>query len=263
MISHKFIDALRGVSPEKKLRLYGATPADAKAFAELLNDAEKFDFGPLVLEYNNDGWAIPNLTQDEKEAFNEGLIPLPAPVCWFEFQLGNLISGILIRENWVCTRLDWSNNFIFDNNRCSVDLQFFVDDDDKITIEAPKDFIEQNIQVYLTVPLMAIYLTIMLNSRSTEITESVPPVRLNRARAKRGRTELASHRIVRIVPDAYLRERRAESGLTRLPPRLHYRRSHIRTLHRGTAQQRRILIPRFLVGRASDAEVSHEYRIVK
>ena len=63
--------------------------------------------------------------------------------------------------------------------------------------------------------------------------------------------------IVRIVPAAYLRERNREAGGSgRLSPRLHWRRSHIRTLRSGN-----ILTPRFLVGTAWMGEVTHGYRV--
>jgi hypothetical protein len=109
---------------------------------------------------------------------------------------------------------------------------------------------------------LGLYLTLMIGSSSTETHIERAPERLNRTRVARGRTPLADHRVVRIVPEAYLRARRAEAGRTRLAPRLHFRRSHIRTLYRGEPNQRRILIPRCLVNPGANAEVSHEYRII-
>jgi len=267
MISHKFIDVLRGAIKEPRLELFGgSTFKKAREFAELINDAEKFDFGALALEPSDtpNFWIIPELTQDEQEAYNEGLIVLPAPLCWFEFSIDGKVSGVLIREDWTCTRIDWPEGdepLVFDDSTSRIEQHNTDKFHMHIVLEAPREVIENpKFREGLTnMPLLIVYLALMIGSRTTELTEFVPPPRLNRARAKRGRTELASHRVVRIVPEKYLRARRAESGMTRLPPRLHYRRSHIRTLQSG----RRILIPRFLVGRKSEAEVSHEYRIVK
>jgi hypothetical protein len=100
------------------------------------------------------------------------------------------------------------------------------------------------------------WLTLMLNSRSTEKTRTVPPGKPISRRAARGAALLASHTVVTIMPGAYLAAQR-RLGSTHRSPRLHWRRSHIRRLASG----REIIIPRFLVGRAELGEVSHEYRV--
>jgi hypothetical protein len=100
------------------------------------------------------------------------------------------------------------------------------------------------------------WLTLMLNSRSTEKTRTVPPGKPISRRAARGAALLASHTVVTIMPGAYLAAQRRLGG-THRSPRLHWRRSHIRRLASG----REIIIPRFLVGRAELGEVSHEYRV--
>jgi hypothetical protein len=107
---------------------------------------------------------------------------------------------------------------------------------------------------------MVLYLTLMINSRTTEITREVAPDRLNRARLKRNRAPLYNHTVVRIVPQRFVTPGDGHGG-THASPRLHWRRSHIRTLQRGTPEERRVLIRRMLVGRADLGEVSHEYRI--
>jgi hypothetical protein len=108
---------------------------------------------------------------------------------------------------------------------------------------------------------LAIYLTMMIHSRSTVLVTERAPEKLNLARLQKGKTPLASHRIVWIVPPHYLRERRREAGFSRLPPRLHYVRTHRRTYHRDEPNQFRITIWRHLVNPGGDEEVSHEYRI--
>lgn len=272
LYSHKFIDVLRGASKEATITLIGTTAAKSTAFAELINAAEKFDFGEIPLESqpHPDGTAfvLPKLTNAEREAFIEGMIPLPAPLCWFEFTLNGHRSCILVQEGWRCSRYDWNDEIIFDDHTCTIQLATDNDHDDKVQLTGTSFMslgaTPQIKELYGTIPVMAIFLALMLCSRSTEITASPPPpTKLNAARARRARAPLAQHRVVRIVPEAYIRARRAEQNATdRLPPRLHWRRSHIRTLNRATEQERRVLIPRCLVGRAADAEVSHEYRII-
>lgn len=116
-----------------------------------------------------------------------------------------------------------------------------------------KDFMENHLAV--SGPL-AVYLTLMLNSKSSEVTTSPAPKALNAARTKRGHTPLADHRIVTIVPKNYSHVKGAD-GIDRRSPRLHWRRSHLRKLPTGKS----IVIARMLVGKAELGEVSHEYRI--
>ena len=271
LYSHKFIDVLRGASQEIPLRLIGTTTAQASAFAELINDAEKFDFGELPLEPDPTEpgkLLLPPLTPVEREAWTDGLIPLPAPLCWFEFTLQGYRSGILVRDGWTCSRYDWVKELMFDGHAARISDGMMSPSSKNLEVVIKGTIMTRDPallrQIYGMIPPTAIYLALMLCSRSTEVTQSDEPARkLNVARAKMGRAPLEQHRIVRIVPETCLRAARAEQGLSdRLPPRLHWRRSHIRVLHRGTAEERRVLIPRFLVGRASDGEVSHEYRVV-
>lgn len=119
---------------------------------------------------------------------------------------------------------------------------------------------------------LAIYMTMMLSSRTTEVRYEAPPEKLNRARMKRGNTPLPAHRIVTIVPGKYIDQGDAQGG-THRSPRLHWRRSHRRHYpnrvpsavwldseqHKGVTGWWVGIIARQLVGLAKDGEVSHEY----
>jgi len=72
-------------------------PMVIEEFVQLAKDAERFDFGELMLECtkNEDGknvYDVPSLTEEEMGFWFEGLIPLPADSVWYEFNLKGLGS---------------------------------------------------------------------------------------------------------------------------------------------------------------------------
>lgn len=295
LVVHKILDVLRQrPNAEMQLRVLQQESEDAtkkhyQALLQYLEDAEKFDFGDLHLEQVTKGkYALPPLSDAEREAWKIGLLPLPADVCWYEYVIGGCRSGLLVAHTgddnndtlyWSALRLDWvpGRTLHIDGiwatlKRDELDLS---GDTYNIALHGNKPFrdslnrAELKSNYGVVIPI-ALYLTVMLNSKTTEITRETPPEKLNKARIKNGRAPLSAHTVVRIIPAQYLRERRKESGRTRLPPRLHWRRSHLRIASHKTPKAKqlstgewKILIPRFLVGRASDAEVSHEYRIAQ
>lgn len=138
-----------------------------------------------------------------------------------------------------------------------------------------KSFLSGNLG--MNVPL-AIYLTLMLSSRTTEVRQAeVPSEKLIKAQRRRGKTPLPPHRIVRIVPERFQQAAEAEGHASRRPPRLHWRRSHVRhyeervpsaqwapnRVHKGKTGWWVSVIARMLVGRADLGEVSHEYFVNK
>lgn len=103
------------------------------------------------------------------------------------------------------------------------------------------------------------YLLMMLMSRSTAITYVEPDAALIKAQAKRGDTPKRRYAAVVIDKGAKVR---AAGGGTHASPSKHWRRSHVRVLHRGTAAERRIMIARVLVGVRDDFEPVHnDYRV--
>jgi hypothetical protein len=277
MIAHKIIDALRGkprgldVGVPKRLG-----PADIPAYrtwctntADEIAKAEKFEFTSCPLEPDVTGkrFSYPGITRDEQEAWHARMLPLPAPVCWCELPMGDSrCLGLLIAEagdNWVVQQVivgaglvrvaEHRIRLVHDRALRPSDLSHSVHRFDGLVLppEAAKVPEEDSGGLVL-------YLTLMIGSRSTAISSVTAPAKLNAARIKRGLTPLPDHRIVRIVPEEYIRASREEAGLgTRLPPRLHWRRSHIRHI----AGDRKVLIPRCLVGRPELGTVSHEYRV--
>jgi hypothetical protein len=279
LIFHKFVDVLRGASQEVPLHLPpDVTPEQVTRLVNWIIDAEKFDFGDLPLERDPEDtnlFSLPDLTSDEREAWCEGLLPLPAPLCWYEFAISGGRGFMLVRDlgqcHWRMTRMFWpepGEDLVYDGHEVAL-IRTSATEADILVSGGPtvhglsRTRPEWAEMAYNEQPFLALYLTLIINSSSTEVRTECAPERLNRARVKRGRTPLQDHRVVTIVPERYLRQSRLEAGFTRLPPRLHSRRSHLRTLHRGEPNQRRILIPRCWVMVTSEAEVSHEYRIGK
>lgn len=72
---------------------------------------------------------------------------------------------------------------------------------------------------------------------------------------------LPSHTTVTIVPQRFIDEAREADGTkgTHASPRIHWRRSHVRTYNRGLPNERKIVIARQIVGRRELGEVTHDY----
>lgn len=165
-------------------------------FYHQLKSAEKFDFGPLVLEQDRTplkwgdgrpGYSLPKLTKVECEFWAENLIPVPAPLCWYEFSLGHHPSGILLTDDGVhlsVTRFDyergaalipgivWQSNHVeWATAESSEDLKagsvFYASGNltffRKMYAENPA-WVEADASNVG----MAVYLTLMLNSKTTE-----------------------------------------------------------------------------------------------
>jgi hypothetical protein len=237
--------------------------------------AEKFDFGLLPLEPFSEPtnpflfqFKLPQLTEDERMFWREGLVPLPAAVCWFEFKLQEPgeRSALLVTDDgksWTVERIDVVEDRITYDGVISVtDRGNDEGAHQTLYFRGNRTIIDKVVKseslcsrLYGSAFLLSVYLCLMLNSRTTESAVEVPPERLNHARVKRGCAPLAQHRVVTIAPARYYDH--GDGPSDRRPPRLHWRRSHLRHLKSG----KRIVIPRFLVGRADLGEVTHEYRV--
>lgn len=262
LMAHKFMDALLGGKhPVLESPLANVTPERARLAAGMIKHAQKFDFGVLTLEKDNEvsgAWRIPQLTGDELEWWRQGLIPLPYPICWYEFVIGGWRSGMLVYEGegpeayWRTERLEYLHNInhiMYDGlvSRCNRH-QVVMDANTESTMEGSRELcveVEGDVDVLrhlaqpglrkflnnnltANVPL-SIYLTLMLNSKTTEVTHAVLPEKLVKKQMKKGRTPLPPHRIVTIVPQRFRGMPAAEpGGGTHRSPRLHWRRSHLR-----------------------------------
>jgi hypothetical protein len=310
LVAHHIIDCLRGSAHYPFFVLPGVTDEARKGCAAMISRAEKFDFGDLPLEADAQGrpghWTIPMLTPDEIAFWRDGYIVLPADLVWYEWTLGASRSGLLVRKiddvTWGVQRLDWTprmhplhgqtfeSALLFEAIETSINALESNAEELSVRVlgnyelfahwkEAAerghdiRSVVHNNIT---TAPMLALYLTLMLNSKTTEIAQAEPPPpKLNKKRVSAGRAPLAAHRIVTIVPERFRRAAADEAKGTHRPPRLHWRRSHLRhysnntprsrwmphVVHDGRAGWWVAVIPRMLVGRADLGEVSHEYRI--
>lgn len=300
LVAHHVIDILTGAKKNPPLMdLPGVTPEDRTRAATMIYNAQKFDFGHLHLEPLDESagtWKLPQLTEDERDFWMEGLIPLPYPAVWYEFTLNRSRSGLLIWQNgdddsmWLVERIDYTERALLFMGIVSI-LHRTRSTKEELRIE-----IAGNVELYKsmteaavarpdleyvtgsninTAAMLAIYMTLMLHSRTTEIEPGPPPpAKLNRKRVSAGRAPLSEHRIVRIVPERYRVAAQTEAGGTHRPPRLHWRRSHLRhydhhtprskwapaAVHAGETGWWIAVIARQLVGRSDLGEISHEYR---
>ena len=270
MIAHRVIDALRGTNKKERLMdVPGVTAAQQLIAANRIEASQKFDFGQLMLEQNPDkSYQTPRLTSDEYDFWRDGYIPLPFSPVWYEFQLGAFKSGVLVYEEndfWVCNRIDLvENETMFVGVEETLDRAHGLKDGVIKTgyrgnTRLADGLLRKSIQLegFLLVGELVLYLTLMLNSKSTETKTVEASTALNKKRVRDGKTPTFEHRVVTIVPNRFRYEHHAASGEQRMSPRLHWRRSHLRNLSDG----RKIVIPRMLVGRADLGEISHEYNI--
>lgn len=304
LVAHHVIDVLRGVSKRPPwLEMPGVTKDTRYKTADLIEDAQKFDFGTLMFERGaEDGkFKMPALTAQEIEFWRQGYIPLPFQTCWYEFTLGKSRSGLLIEDTgagWRTQRIDYCFDCLLyegvhatakfieheEMGGISVDVggnDEFLSELNQLNLkrhfkdERFEDFIYGNVGVS---PVLAIYMTLMLNSRTTErVKAPPPPPKVNKKREHRGKSPLADHLIVTIIPARFREESEREGEKHHSPPRLHWRRSHLRhydhhtpaskwvpeAVHDGKQGWWIAVIPRMLVGRADLGEVSHEYRIAQ
>ena len=118
MHCHHVLDALNGNS-KYQLIAYDeeADKEQLLVLRERIAVAEKFNFVSVPLVFEESKFRLPKLTEDEVEAWNGSLIPLPAPACWYEFSLnGGQILGVLVinspehPDEWWIDRVDINNH---------------------------------------------------------------------------------------------------------------------------------------------------------
>jgi hypothetical protein len=243
---------------------------------------------------------LPGVDEVELGMWRDGIIPVPFPACWFEIPVTSLHgkevmcyyieeldgrSGMMVtpfRLMKLRTRqiLQFTGEFWRSQRRGSDGTPTLVVEDPfggaadfmKATQMATQEIwgrkaLDRGTQVKGEAGLLH-YLLVMLVSRTTETTPVEAPVKLNKQRAQKGRSPIPPSRVVSIIPKgiaAQIRRddhsgERGEGGTIRSSPRLHWRRSHLRT----TASGKTIPVARALVGyKAADGRefVPHEYRV--
>jgi hypothetical protein len=227
MHSHQITDVITGKSTKYKLvPIDPVNQADLNTLARRIQDAEKFEFVSIPLEpaRESDRYNVPDVNQDEMDAWNAGLLPLPAPLCWYEFRMVENLFSLLITSQpnrWKIQPLFMSKDEVMvDGITLSMEMingkeTILCGFDHSLSVQ--QQWLTENTD-YMGYVGLALYLTLMVNSRSTVLTKVAPPAKLNKARLKRNATPLADHTVVRIVPDDYIRASREESGKQFSPP---------------------------------------------
>jgi hypothetical protein len=284
------IDALKGRGRQIVPRLGELA---LKPLRDAVSQAEAFDFGALHLEEGPplagptgapvERFVLPTLTPDEQEFFKLRAIPFPAPYCWYEYTIETPSAIVVDASRYHSegkirtTRIDFGSSrklpilytglwcgLSFDNYR-----EYTHESYSPLTRNAGADpFLDD-------APYLAVYLTLMVNSRTTEIMNIRPTPQSNRLTRLRGRTPQPPHRVVTIVPQQFRYETNPSNPDRKIRHmRLHWRRSHMRHFerqtpnsiwlenleHNGRKGWHVVTIPRFLVGKREEGVVSHEYR---
>lgn len=295
---HRLIDALhgRGSDGVKFHRLDPDGRALLGLFKRDLPKAEMFDFGHLHLEpgERTGEYIAPKLSNDELEMWSLGLIPLPAPACWFEFTLGETRSGFYVVSNaagWACTRVDRviaTDHYVWFPDSIWYQFQYGTWVNGKLpttivdgsgVLKALRESTQKQSQIEyrstIQTAVLVLYLALMINSRTTEVSRAPAGPKLTYTAARKGATREFAHTVIEIIPKAY-RTGTGIAGKGSGPKRLHWRRSHLRrydhqtpgakwcgglTAPDGTPGCFAVVIPRFLVGSRELGEITHEYHI--
>jgi len=306
LVLPRLVDVLKGraKSGEQFIIVPGTEQRQIDEFCTLAAQAEKFYFGDIQLERSAEivqgtyTWKNPELTEVEQEAWDKGLIPMPAPVCWYEYRLGGYTTGLLVRGepgNIEVQRVDFEKdgssgvfsgmwgrrNDLADGSKlrfkAARSQMIFEIDGTPAQMQFVKNLHEQkgaSVMNFAADFYFALWLTLMINSGTTEVYRLEEPEKLNRARVKIGKTPLPDHYVIDLYPRKYWDKESLATG-THASPRLHWRRSHLRhfdhqtpgskwlasEVHNGSTGWFVTLIARKLVGVRELGEVTHEYRV--
>lgn len=226
--AHKVVDALIGRGKLKLDAVKGCSVDYQRDLARRISDAAMFDFGtiPLVRVGSEDisdtiapAWRgrapalaptfrLPELTKDEVSWWAEAIFPLPFPSVWYEFYMGDAVPMK------VCTLINWreGNWFVevvnvhktsvsvtgsilrlpldvasFDLDHENDWLDFQVGGND-LPLHAPKVANEAIVHSWAGKLRVTVWLTIALNSKSTDRRTETAPAKLNKQRVARGYT---------------------------------------------------------------------------
>jgi hypothetical protein len=276
--AHRVIEAIRKRIPGTHPPIQEfESPDKLDAFANLIEAAEKFDFGKLILEKKKESheYLLPDFTETEWELWGLNLVPLPSEVVWYEYELGTSRSAVLVyrtEKRWCAVRFELAPYLWWDcvmvaveqrskafETMSTAELHSLWTKTSSMTEDQKRALWGDGINV-------SIYLTLMLGSKTTEKNSVGAPKLTNKLREKKGKPKLFEHTVVRIVPWKYITASQQEAGRTNASPRLHWRRSHLRIYDHRTPSSTFVegkgwcvAIPRCLVGSAELGEVSHEY----
>jgi hypothetical protein len=251
---------------------------------------EQFNFGPLKLD------TIREMAKEAIEFVEYGCFTFPYPVCLYRVsvQYNNAIVGMTIlvvdgragqpeiyadgREGVATLSMVHSHS-----EMCAMHVinMLNVKDDpqgrgkavelhipaselsfwkDKITIGGPEGFTEQNTENITEGAMVAMALTMILNTKGIRKERSEPPHKPNEARARAGKPLLPY--VTRVYTDVYNRAVEAGEPGTHASPRPHRRRAHVRHMPaRGEHEAYRIPIEAMLVNWDGKPLAPHQYEV--
>lgn len=254
--------------------------------------SQHFDFINVPISGDSDdNLQFPRCDEAEYEMFNEGLVKLPFEYCWFEVDTPPLVNSgeqqkycfLLVEEKWGLSVYPFlvvnilgvgkaanstGQRWLIERSNGASPPRYNFQDPFGGAAEFWQEAGETKeaaLEIAGPFSELIIYLLVMLSSQSTSTEVKKVDAALNKSRVRKGRAPLPSYRIVNVIPHRVAADIRRElggpeGGLVRASPRLHWRRSHIRTLQDG----RRIPVARSLIGyKAADGRefVDHEYRV--
>ena len=288
------IQSLRGEDKSPK-RVKFSTPEQENTFLHILERAEQFTFLDLPLEFDGKyNYTIPQVTSQEQDFWDEGLISLPHPYCWFEFDVegSNRTALVVWRVDefkTACRRIDLGPAFyaaqdfmgVYDTRTSKIEVSVRPNLDMHVRMENGESVGDAVSGDAAACMLLSIYMCLVLMSKTTETRRVEAPAKLVRSQVKRKVERTRSHTVVRIVPDRFMA---SEVGVKvgsvhRKSPRLHSRRSHLRHFDSQTPGSKHVEvcpccqrenvwvtpIPRFWVNRRDDSDsgnfTTREYKV--
>lgn len=274
---------------EAQLKGYLVGADNVRAALNILkrNQIEQFNFGPLSLS------TVREAQQEAIEFIEFGCFTFPYPVCLYraQVQYDNAIVGMTVL---VVDGRDTASTKIYagiasvtlihsHNEMCAMHainmLNVQLDPQgrgkavelhvpatelaywkDKIEIGGPMGYNEENTGQLTEGAMLAMALTMILNTKGIRKERSEPPCKPQQARIKAGKALLPY--VTRVYTDVYNRAvEKGEPG-THASPRPHRRRAHVRhLLERGNKPAYNIPIAAVLVNWDGEPLTPHQYEV--
>lgn len=216
MMLSSMLDVINKRIRQKKSLENFASPAKAvEEFLRIVSVAEKFSFGVIPsekLSSDGTGWdtphfKIPAMTEEEIGFWFDGLIPLPADVCWYEFALSNekgfnATSGILVKKHkdgsiW-SQRVEGPSNgdssYMIDGtwSKCNRDDTVSWRNADEGRFAALSRLSSDKLNDFFgSTASITLYLTLMINSKTTDLVKVVPTNKQQSLRRQLGEDAVA------------------------------------------------------------------------
>lgn len=276
---HRVIQALKDAKPLTDV------PNMIPNFVDLISKSAKFDLGVFGPDDNDSFMALKGTGHD---ILTNGLYAPPYPLTYIEMLTtidgASVYTGVLsVSFKWLASMPDLppemvetllidperTRHFLIIGNSpgdvesYGIGLFYFELSDEGVftgsTInETPVDQDHFNIHATLVEVVLELS-SALLTTRGAEVVHHPASEKLNRARLKKGGEPTYAHHTIKIG-GVSTTGRVLGVGAAHASPRKHWRRGHVRTLHRGTDKEKRTLIPACLVnGRGF---ISKDYEVV-